>query len=197
MQRGSKLTRGAENSNECKQHRSPPHLAKPPAEQAPSRGAKSKKRMAAKMRPKRARTQRYTATPRGRVRGKPAYATGAFPTLAPALARRRPRRTSRRAKRPSPQPCPRRLRAECSVATPPRDELQNVSRRWRAGGVEVPSRIRAVPARRHCNHRSIDPEGRARRQRRRVGAVRWNIKGDQARGQGQAGTCRGHGVLVG
>ena len=47
-----------------------------------------------------------TAAPRGTVRGKPAYATGAFPTLAPALVRRRPRRTSRRAKRPSPQPCP-------------------------------------------------------------------------------------------
>ena len=101
--------------------------------------------MAAKMRPKRARTQRYTATPRGRVRGKPAYATGAFPTLAPALVRRRPRRTSRRAKRPSPQPCPRRRRAVCSAATAPRDELQNVSRRWRVGGVEVPSRIRAGP----------------------------------------------------
>ena len=65
-----------------------------------------------------------SAAPRGTVRGKPAYATGGFPTLAPALVRRRPRRTSRRAKRPSPQPCrhrrsaddgqdPRRRRAEC------------------------------------------------------------------------------------
>ena len=46
-----------------------------------------------------------TTAPRSTVRGKPAYATGAFPTLAPAFVRRRPRQTSRRAKRTSPQPC--------------------------------------------------------------------------------------------
>ena len=73
-----------------------------------------------------------TASPRGRVRGKPAHATGATPGPARALVRHRPRRTSRRAKRPSPQPCrrrgreddgqdPRRRRAECSVATAPRN----------------------------------------------------------------------------
>ena len=69
-----------------------------------------------------------SAAPRGTARGKPAYATGAFPTLAPALVRRRPRRMSIRVKRPSLQPCRRhgksddgqdhrRRRAECSVAT--------------------------------------------------------------------------------
>ena len=63
-----------------------------------------------------------TTAPRNTVRGKPAYATGAFPTLAPALVRRRPRRTSRRAKRTSPQPRPRRRRAECIIATVPRHE---------------------------------------------------------------------------
>ena len=60
-----------------------------------------------------------TTAPSGTVRGKPAYATGAFLALAPALARRRPRRTSRRAKRPSPQPC-------CDFEESP-------SRRWRGG----------------------------------------------------------------
>ena len=74
-----------------------------------------------------------TAAMRNKVRGTPAYATGAFPTLAPALVRRRPRRTSRPAKRPSPQSCrrrgsaddgqdPRRRRAECIIATVPRHE---------------------------------------------------------------------------
>ena len=77
--------------------------------------------MAAKMRPKRARTQRYTAAPRGTVRGKPAHATGAFPTLAPALARRRPRDvgTSKTA-----QPT--------AVATAPRNDVPELAPRGRA-----------------------------------------------------------------
>ena len=84
-----------------------------------------------------------TTAPRNTVRGKPAYATGAFPTLAPALVRRRPRRTSRRAKRPSPQPCrrrgsaddgqdPRRRRAECFVAIAPRNGVAQPAPRSRA-----------------------------------------------------------------
>ena len=36
--------------------------------------------------------------------------------------------------------------------------LQNESRRWRVGGVEVPSRIR-VPARRYCNHAKGTKQG--------------------------------------
>ena len=83
------------------------------------------------------------AAPRSTVRGKPAYATGATPGPAPALVRRRPRRTSRRAKRPSPQPCrrrgreddgqdPRRRRAECSVATAPRNGVAQPAPRSRA-----------------------------------------------------------------
>ena len=138
MQPGSKICWRIRNTAKTKQGSSHPHLAKPPAEQAPSRGAKSKKPMAAKMRPKRARTQRYTAAPRGTVRGKPAHATGAFPTLAPALVRRRPRRTSRRAKRPSPQPCCDVDRgvsvAFYGVEAP--CSLQNESRRWRKWGAK-------------------------------------------------------------
>ena len=115
-----------------------PHLAKPPAKRAPSRGEKRKKRMAAKMQPKRARARSAdTAAPRGRVRGKPAHATGAFPTLAPALVRRRPRQTSRRARRPSPQPCcdVDRGVSVVSMAEGPRS-LQNESRRWRKWGAK-------------------------------------------------------------
>ena len=112
--------------------------------------------MAAKMQQKRARTSADTAAPRGTVCGKPAYATGAFPTLAPALVRRRPRQTSRRPRRPAHS------RAATSIVESPsrrwrgeplvRFKMSRVdgvsgarsslmasrSRRWRADGVEVP-----------------------------------------------------------
>ena len=55
---------------------------------------------------------------------------------------------------------------------------------WRGRGLREYSRRQKVLARRHGNHRSIDPDGRARRRRRRDGAVRWNNKGAQARDQG-------------
>ena len=96
---------------------------------------------------------------------------------------RRDGASERRSRTRSAKPRTRRCRGG-----PPRS-LQNESRRWRVGGVEVPSGIGA--ARRHCNHRSIDPDGRARRRRRRDGAVRWNNKGDQARRQGQAVRVKG------
>ena len=80
------------------------------------------------------------AAPRSTVRGKPAYATGATPDPAPAFVRRRPRQTSRRAKRTSPQrrgsaddgQDPRRRRAECSVATAPRNGVAQPAPRSRA-----------------------------------------------------------------
>ena len=174
MQRGSKLRRGAQNSKECKQYSSSPHLAKPAAKRATSRGANSKKHMAAKMRPKRARTQRYTAAPRGTVRGKPAHATGAFPTLAPALVRRRPRRTSRRAKRPSPQPSRRRrgttllnsLREPAHVKKPPRTKNNCSSTCWSGGdGLGSPAMITNEA-------RAARTSSPARRRRRFAGAKR-------------------------
>ncbi len=58
MQPGLKVRLCTRNSQKPKQGSSPPHLAKPPAKRAPSRGANSKKHLAAKMRPKRVLTQR-------------------------------------------------------------------------------------------------------------------------------------------
>ena len=174
MQPGSKICWRIRNTAKTKQGSSHPHLAKPPAEQAPSRGAKSKKPMAAKMRPKRARTQRYTAAPRGTVRGKPAHATGAFPTLAPALVRRRPRRTSRRAKRPSPQPSRRcrgttvlnSLREAAHVKKPPRTKNNCSSTCWSGGdGLGSPAMITNEA-------RAARTSSPARRRRRFAGAKR-------------------------
>ena len=173
MQPGSKICWRIRNTAKTKQGSSHPHLAKPPAEQAPSRGAKSKKPMAAKMRPKRARTQRYTAAPRGTVRGKPAHATGAFPTLAPALVRRRPRRTSRRAKRPSPQPSRRRrgttllnsLREAAHVKKPPPRTKNNCSSTCWSGGDGLGS-----PAMITNEARAARTSSPARRRRRFAGA---------------------------
>ena len=150
------------------------------------------------MQQKRARTSADTAAPRGTVCGKPAYATGAFPTLAPALVRRRPRRTSRRAKRPSPQPCPRRRRANASSRRRRgTKKLQNESRRWRVGGVEVPSRIRAG-CRRGGKQPPIDRPGRtcatAASPRRRSSLEQERA---QARGQGKVAVERGAQVGAG
>ena len=91
-----------------------------------------------------------TDAPRGTVRGKPAYATGAFLALAPALVRRRPRRTARRAKRPSPQPSRRRrgttllnsLREAAHVKKPPRTKNNCSSTCWSGGdGLGSPAMI--------------------------------------------------------
>ena len=107
--------------------------------------------MAAKIQQKRARARSADdAAPRSTVRGKPADATGAFPTLAPALVRRRPRRTSRRAKRPSPQPSRRRrgttllnsLREAAHVKKPPRTKNNCSSTCWSGGdGLGSPAMI--------------------------------------------------------
>ena len=133
-----------------------------------------------------------------KVRGKPAYATGATPKLARALVRRRPRRTSRRAKRPSPQPCPRRRRANASSRRRRgTKKLQNESRRWRVGGVEVPSRIRAG-CRRGGKQPPIDRPGRtcatAASPRRRSSLEQERA---QARGQGKVAVERGAQVGAG
>ena len=122
---------------------SQPHRTKPAAKRAPSGGEKEKNARQPKWGKARAARSVDTTSPRGTVRGKPAYATGAFPAFAPALVRRRLRRTSRRAKRPSPQLCrrrgsaddeqdPRRRRAKCSVAMAPRNDVAQPAPRSRA-----------------------------------------------------------------
>ena len=151
-----------------------------------------------------------TAAPRGTVRGKPAHATGATPGPAPALVRRRPRRTSRRAKRPSPQPCcdvDRGVSVAFDGVEAP-CSLQNESRRWRVGGVEVPSRIRAG-AGAAALQPPIDRSGRtcataaSPRRRSSLEQQRGPSKGPRSSsspaGKGRCvdGICRGDGVLVG
>ena len=115
-----------------------------------------------------------TTAPRNTVRGKPAYATGAFPTLAPALVRRRPRRTSRRAKRPSPQPSRRRrgttfpnsLREAAHVKKPPRTKNNCSSTCWSGGdGLGSPAMITNEA-------RAARTSSPARRRRRFAGAKR-------------------------
>ena len=131
VQLRSKICWRIRNTAKTKQGSSQPHLAKllqnesPHAEQIAKNGWQQNAAKASAAR------SADTTAPRSTVRGKPAYATCAFPTLAPALVRRRPRRTSRRAKRPSPQPC-RRRRAECSVATAPRNDVAQPAPRGRA-----------------------------------------------------------------
>ena len=156
MQPGSKICLQIRNTAKTKQDNQQPHLAESPPKRAPSRGERRQKRMAGKMQQKRARHAALTPPRLSTVRGKPAYATGAFLALAPALVRRRPRRTSRRAKRTSPQPCPRRRRAECSVATAGLECSSFASKCvasmacwWGRGPFE---NTRRVPVRRHCNH---------------------------------------------
>ena len=115
-----------------------------------------------------------TAAPRGTVRGKPAYATGAFLALAPALLRRRPRRTARRAKRPSPQPSRRRrgttllnsLREAAHVKKPPRTKNNCSSTCWSGGdGLGSPAMITNEA-------RAARTSSPARRRRRFAGAKR-------------------------
>ena len=149
-----------------------------------------------------------TATPRGRVRGTPAYATGAFPTLAPALVRRRPRRTSRRAKRTSPQPCP-------STASSGMLSRDGAARRaskcvasmacwWGRGPFENTRGAGAAPL-----QPPIDRSGRtcataaSPRRRSSLEQQRGPSKGPRAssspagKGRRVDGVCRGDGVLVG
>jgi len=115
-----------------------------------------------------------TTAPRNTVRGKPAYATGAFPTLAPALVRRRPRRTSRRAKRTSPQPSRRcrgttvlnSLREAAHVKKPPRTKNNCSSTCWSGGdGLGSPAMITNEA-------RAARTSSPARRRRRFAGAKR-------------------------
>ena len=109
---------------------------------------------------------------RNKVRGTPAYATGAFPTLAPALVRRRPRRTSRRAKRTSPQPSRRcrgttvlnSLREAAHVKKPPRTKNNCSSTCWSGGdGLGSPAMITNEA-------RAARTSSPARRRRRFAGA---------------------------
>ena len=129
---------------------SQPHRTKPAAKRAPSGGEKEKNARQPKWGKARAARSADTTAPRSTVRGKPAYPTVAFPTLAPALVRRRPRRTSRRAKRTSPQPSRRcrgttvlnSLREAAHVKKPPRTKNNCSSTCWSGGdGLGSPAMI--------------------------------------------------------
>ena len=175
MQPGLNVRLFTLNSQKPKQFSSPPHLAKPSAKRAPSRGANSKKTHDKQNTAKASAARSAdTTAPRNTVRGKPAYPTGTSPGPAPALVRRRPRRTSRRAKRPSPRPSRRRrgttllnsLREAAHVKKPPRTKNNCSSTCWSGGdGLGSPAMITNEA-------RAARTSSPARRRRRFAGAKR-------------------------